>query len=358
MHYRTRGSGSVKLFAAARIPHENGADSSRANDFEVIAVGSRYEDAHTLKATTDGRATDVVLRYRGGRWAVDYQAMNTIGLTNLTLTDVAFAAPDDGWALLQGTGAVLLYHYDGQRWSQCDPGGCDDSAAAPLIPSVSSNAVLHLATAGRRTVLYGSRARGTGNTNLADQNYPLVLVHDHGGRWTADPAQGGYDPGSATVPDTTKQGSITTLSVTGDGAGHYRGWAVGKFGSGTTQTAADQHGNGTQQLAGTPADMLELTDGGWSAWTADDASRDYFFVNQTSSGAPSDDRVKLVALGAPLGDYSAVMTPGNDRFAPSGPLVGFNDRRQRWEAISAPFGRCGNSPSIAASNSRSGLVRM
>ncbi|HEX2016712.1 MAG TPA: hypothetical protein VGN69_08460, partial [Solirubrobacteraceae bacterium] len=61
----------VNLLGAARIPTESGSDPSRAGDFEVVAVGTKYRFG-------TGPEMDTVLRYAHGRWSFDHDAMSGI----------------------------------------------------------------------------------------------------------------------------------------------------------------------------------------------------------------------------------------------------------------------------------------
>ncbi|HEX2016362.1 MAG TPA: hypothetical protein VGN69_06675, partial [Solirubrobacteraceae bacterium] len=228
---------SVRIVAAARVPTEKGPDASRADDFEVVAVGTLYS------ADSSQAPAPVVLRYTGGRWRVEtgpevaaITAMGNSSQLDRPLHDVVFTAPDDGWIIGDsgiGPGAPpWVFHYDGRRWVDCaktpktgDGGACSDPQGRLPFQNTeqqSNNSTrLRMAVAGDRVYLYGTRVvyndantgRAGSATTLAGgsgayEAFPMILYRDRGGSWRAD--GGGFDPGFGLLAgqNATQQGRV------------------------------------------------------------------------------------------------------------------------------------------------------
>ncbi|HEX2015329.1 MAG TPA: hypothetical protein VGN69_01450 [Solirubrobacteraceae bacterium] len=307
----------VKIVAAARVPMENAGDPARANDFEVVAIGTALADAGAANGTRYA-----ILRYRSGRWSVDRQAMREIdpvgtfvGGLVLTGSTLAFSGPDDGWIVDAVRHSVYHYGRD-HRWRLCDDSPETDcrGPASLISPTDPANNTLlsssHVALAGGRLYLYGGLRPTSGTGLTATPPTPWLLHLDPGGQWTAD------NPGATS-------GEITALSVIGEGDRH-RGWAMV---SGAATIASNPSSAGA---AG--ASLLRLgSDGVWKPWTASDASSDYLPYPSTS-GWPAG----LVTLDTPDASVSALLAPGltSGQDVSNQPILEFAGR---WTSSSTPF---------------------
>jgi hypothetical protein len=407
---------SVKLLAMARVPLERDDEPANDDDFELVAVGSRE--------SSNGRW--VVARYLDGAWALDEDAMDGIGaagplsLSMTQLDSVAFHAPDDGWvAGNNGSGAPIIFHLDRHGWVRCGAANrarCGDpEARLPVLEGdldMSAGAGtlrgrIRIVTAGARVYMLAARQPGAVGSNTSDTSpvYPMIIYREPGGDWrgSADGSDAGYDPGyyaasegeDSVVPDLprpentcdgdewtgqdrdgdgpcsreadgwigapyrsiddgqrlargaqggveeSKKGRVYSIAVspTADGKS-FEGWAVGEFG-----------GEGSAAKTS----LLRLERGQWSQWRKDDAAADYL-----APAAPVTLRVEpwhQVALPEPAGDSRAFI------FAPDIPSLAFDERRQRWEGVAAPFltsaassrGQWKGSVSVAAPDRRGGL---
>ncbi|MGH2955736.1 MAG: hypothetical protein ACRDL6_01915, partial [Solirubrobacterales bacterium] len=227
----------VKITAAARVPLERDGDPSNDDELEIVAAGTSYADPDQ-----GGAPTDAILRYRDGRWEIDRQAMEEIDEPDDEITDIAFVRPDDGWLLVDGGQSDFrLYHFDdddGDGWRQCEPGAvaqaeCGD--ADDLIPfkTVLSSAPPHLAIAGERVYLYGTKQVGSDQTSVFDVSarFPFIFYKDPDGAWRGD--DGAYDPANAPGGSTAaEQGELFSLSVVRHQDGSFSGWALGRSASG------------------------------------------------------------------------------------------------------------------------------
>jgi hypothetical protein len=320
----------LHIASAARVPWENADDPERSDDFEIVAVGSMADQANRAP---------LVLRYREGTWSIETgEATRAIdryddGLVP-KLQSVAFTAPDDGWMVGASSAPTNqprpFYHYDGTRWVDClanrdacfDPDGRLPVDAPSGGPGPADD--LQFAAVGRRVYLSGYRTVG-GST------YPVIIYRDPGGAWTA--AHGGFDPGIDQVPggsqtspsDLRVQGQIQRLAVGSDGKGGVQGWAVGEFGP------QPNNGGGGTVTVNPDARLMRLAPGSdtWVEWQAPDAAADYLIGNggQSNVGAT---RPTIATVTGP--------TPFGSAFVASsvGPLLGFDDARQRWRVVETP----------------------
>ncbi|MDX6633113.1 MAG: hypothetical protein QOG26_1118, partial [Solirubrobacterales bacterium] len=226
----------IKITAIARISTEYDDDPNNDDDFELIAVG-------TWPNGINGRVPPF-LRYRDGRWSPDEPLARGFPVTNSEVSDVAFARPDDGWAVLLGTDDARLFHFDGQRWTACNPENvkidrdacADHDQAAVLLPIHDHVAPLHLTIAGERIYLYGTRAdQGRDDTHTsatAGTHHPFVLYKEPGkckpddkdGCWKAS-----LNPKADDPHNPAQQGELYSLSVALGPDGSYNGWAHGLF---------------------------------------------------------------------------------------------------------------------------------
>ena len=321
--------------AAARIPLENDPYPENDDEFELIAVG-------------DG---PLVLRYRDARWAVDEGATSEIKAQAASFDqafyDVAFTAPDDGWALSGQSGNVLsVFHFDSEHWTKCasaTKAACDDPGGRLLGfnpgKTIEPGPGVRLATAGDRTYMYATRIVSESLGLAETRSYPMIVYHDagelcesagDGGCWrgSADGSDGGYDPAFGGVPPPEAQGRVASVAVGEDAGGALEGWAVGLFGGSTAQIKTGGVGGGTQMAE---AFLMRLDGGAWRRWSTDDASEDYLRAGAGASQQEPPGQRQLLVSPAGAGRWSAFVFPGGR------PSLGFNRDRERWEALPAPF---------------------
>jgi len=333
-----RADETANIVAAVRIPVENGSDPSRADEFQAIAIGSKYS------LGTNGKHP-LVLRYGGGRWGVDDVGMGQIdapGVNLDRLSSVAFTAPDDGWVTGYAAGMVV-FHYDGRQWINCkaSPSHCADPSGRLPFSDGKPNSEFHLLSVGRRTYLYGSRTASTSAGAVTDptggtKSFPVILWRDGGqpctkagdaGCWHAD--GGGYDPKLDSGQDPQQQGALHSLSVVRNLDASYSGWGVGTFGSSGQ------------------AILIHLTqaDGGasptWKPWQGGDATDDYL----TATEANGHDSYQQVTLPGAHGDGAAFLVARDVSGAalPVAPLLAFDPVRARWRVQPTPFSLSYNS---------------
>jgi len=250
------GGPQVKIFAAARVPLEQGSDPSRAGDFEVVAIGTALEDP------PGDSVRPAILRYRHGSWSIDRQAMHDVypggsasGYARwMAIASIAFTSPDDGWIVGHDAQDTVVFHFGpSHRWTRCGAGDtCSDTGL--IQPKDSGGATLlssaHLVAAGRRVYMYGGQQQTPASTGSLSTPPRAWLLHlDPGGQWTSDSL-------GATA------GEITALSVIPEGD-HYRGWALVSSNGGTVNT-------GNPAASGSSgASLLRLGgDGAWQPWTS------------------------------------------------------------------------------------------
>ena len=344
----------LHLLAAARVPNEYGSDATHANDFEVVAVGD-YQATPSIRRS-------VVIRYHDGRWqpedpvaaaAIAAGGHRGNGVEDPSaLGSVAFAAPDDGWAVGTKTdpinqNPVPIYHFDGRRWVSCfkaeaagDYAACTDQGHR--LPQISTSSpvatnVLRVIGVEGRVYLSGARpvdAAGQAVSGFSVHQqaaYPLILHQERGDQWTA--ADGGYDPGidsAGAGASPPVRGEVDSLAVDRRPDGGYEGWAVG-FYSSTSNVGTPSTGNAAAVNASPPlpdARMLRLAPGStdWTEWHTVDAASDYL---SGTGGTGSTTPAVSAGLGtSPFG--SAVMAPSN------GPLLGFDEAARRWRVVPGP----------------------
>jgi hypothetical protein len=342
--------GSTQLVAADRVPYERDGNPGNDDELEVVAVGSRYQDGD------DQFQLPVLVRLKNGRWQIDrglHDLLEQYTTTSsaITLVDVAFTAPDDGWVLgRRDSLPTLLFHWDGTSWSLCavNGGGCADGVPG----NKELGAVLGLEAAGDRVYTYGWRVRDNGGGSVTpgsadDQlTMPMVIYRDRrAGVWTdgSQPGEkgGGHDPGnprsSAPAPD--EQGKVTALSVEQRPDGSYDGWAVGTFydyafpPTGTLAgTGADQHepdstiGAGLEPAAVTM--RLEEHDGtgSWGYFDDPGALDDFMTPTlQRNDNRRPQTKPRLMAIGP---DGRALIAQRR-----TGVLFGFDSERGRFDVV-------------------------
>jgi hypothetical protein len=368
------------ISAAARVPWENGPDASQASQFEVAAVG--------WNAT--GRVT--LFRYRDGGWSVDHAASDQIdqglrraagGAANGDVvnqglripTEIAFAAPDDGWLLVETTTTTetgelgAIFHFDGDRWLDCSQPQNFDACADPkgelrsllrftALPAGGSGiGPFRLAVAGARVYLSGSRLAKTGGGVGSHPTAPMILVHDHGAVWSGA-SPGGLDPAwpDPTAVKPAQMGKVFGIGVTREPGGSYSGWAVGEFGpvsgQGVSEAAGQtQHTIGGGQAGGgvppggalardqSSSVLLRLgSDGCWCQWGVRDAAEDYLLGLEQAPGVTRD---QLLHVFEP--SVTALVGGGGMIFpftgqAEQGPAIVFDKPSQRWVGLGTPFG--------------------
>jgi hypothetical protein len=334
----------VTLSALARVPFESGSDPSRADDFEVVAVGSVYTPPG---ATSQG---DAVAIYRGGRWSVDEQAtreLSGVSVLSVQADGVVFSAPDDGWLVgADGSYGPVLYHFDGTQWLMCNtPGGPATNSKSCGHPDAMFAGVLdaqtgvHLALAGTRVYLAGTREVNSADFGTVGTRYPMIFYRDPGGDWTAN--NGGYDPGCDSSgsclgsSDSSKQGIMSAISVAQLSDGRFAGWAAGTFGAASTPSAQNSTysllaAGGTSGRAG----LLRLDPGrgsSWGLWPGGDAADDYL-VNPGSVYG-----LRLLSVAAAGGQERDFLLPSTSGSTTPFPMLEFDARRGRWQALPAPF---------------------
>ena len=314
---------AVNLDTIVRVPLEYDSDPENDDEFEVWAYGS-------------GK----VFRYRNGRWSQD--AEQAAELNTDAITDVAFASPDDAWAVANGGNFLTIYRRLGGHWVHCFGGNirdprCDDPQGRFPFDNFIPNTT-HLAAAGQRLYLYGNRSAGDSTTGQANSgssgSYPFVLYKDLDESWRPayDPRPSDDDPGK---PD--EEGVIRSLSVARTADGSYIGWAVGHFkrtavGAGALAATASQP-NETPLLRGS-ADGKQ-----WSPVEADPVAKQYLlpapFKNNNLAAAGST--MQVVAMPGPKGLGGAVAVSQTGGGGGVTPAVKFNPERDRWEVFSTPF---------------------
>ncbi|HEX2015697.1 MAG TPA: hypothetical protein VGN69_03305, partial [Solirubrobacteraceae bacterium] len=343
-----RAKSTVILSSIARVPLEKGADASRANDFEAVAVGSAYP------ASPHERPRAVILRYRQGIWRREDPGVRSQVDADQAplgsppgLTRVVFTAPDDGWALGVFGAEYRLYHYDGHTWANCAIAatGCGDPRSLTDFGksgASTGDVVNGMVASGHRVWIYGSRlSSGTGGTAVGSfgssgSTYPMVIYHDAGGSWSDDPADGGLDPAGGSkraAPDPAAfQGAVRALATRPKGGG-YQGLAVGSFGG--TQGASVSV---TQTTLAIPAStLLRLEGGHWKV--ADDTGPLHDYLSDTEH--------RTVVNNGPLTHAEAIITGAGREFVAqreTGRLFAYDEGLRRWSVVPAarPFGIGGN----------------
>ena len=323
----------IKLYSIARVPLERDSNPTNDDEFQAVAVGG----------DPNGHGTNpVIARYQDGRWAIDEAAASGLGnKAGELLVDVAFTAPNDGWAIgrrTTGTGGLpSLVHFDGERWRMCE--GFDDVACGDHAGRLPDNSVanLRLASAGTRIYLIGTRIGKATPQSPTGDPYPMILYKDPGGNWTGgedpdfsddnvyDSTDGGWDPGCykpgstcVATGQSADQGRVFSLAAAQAGDGHWEGWAVGHFGG----AGKDSNGTGTDA----PAVMLRLHEGAWSIWTKQDAAMDYLLKSGDSTSLGPQ---RQLTMREPGGGVSSYVFGGQ-------PPLHFDSARDRWVLLADP----------------------
>ena len=362
---------AARLYSIARVPLENDGYPANDDEFELVAVGSHYKDRERHGPDYD----PVIVRYRQGHWDFEEPAKRAavtsaaayvgstgsqgrLGSQGLILHDVAFTAPDDGWALgtrsPEGTTTLgnELYHFDGDRWLRCRLGGADPrpyvtgdpdlaDCGSPRLPSRREDAFLRLISAGDRVYIYGTRPAASGlpktpaqplpGTKLPDASElgraPMILFHERGGEWTdGGAAGGGFDPGWNNA-EPALRGTVKSLSVAQNPDGTYAGWAVGRFYRGAVSPDSSEGG-----LAAVPPAALLMRLGGgddprhWSLFKDPGALEDHLTPRP---GAPLSERwlTEPHRQATLAGGRALVAQPGLAR------LHEFKPSSGRWEMV-------------------------
>jgi hypothetical protein len=328
---------NVALKTLVRVPLEQGSDPSKAADFEVIAIGSPY-----TRPGSDVTADAVVL-YHGGHWELmDGQDgrpdwMGELGAQSVTAGGLVLSAPDDGWLVAGENGGPALYHFDGKDWIKCGSSGignntsdtpnsqkCGDSAVLPLFYGGLSE--LHLAVAGRRVYLAGTRLVNPEHGTTLPVNgtqYPMIYYKNPGGIWTKD-----YDPGGSS--DSAQQGTLTAISVAQltRGPGRFAGWAAGTFGTSSISNPSKATSTGLQ-----PGLLRLDPSGSWGLWRGGDATDDYFVDPSAVSG------LQLLSVATPEGRERDFLLPPRGRVARTEmfPMLEYDAWGNRWHVLPTPF---------------------
>jgi hypothetical protein len=344
----------VTLKALARVPLEHGPDPSKADDFEVMAIGSAY----TPPGATS--QVDAVAVYRDGHWLLDEQTAGNLAALPVQANGLVFSSSDDGW-LVEGDGAgVVLYHFDGKQWIECGtsrigdsttshPESCGHSDVLPLFAEgMSMQAGVPLAVAGRRVYLAATRVINlTPGTSIpitvSETPYPMLYHKDPGRDWKKD-----YDPGceqhqlsdpspSGCLPssDSSKQGTLYAISVAELGPGRFAGWAAGTFGASSTPTAQNLSYSRTIGAGERPGLLrIDSDHEPPRLWPGGDATDDYFVDPLVVSG------LQLLSVVTPKGEERDFLLPPpgvGDGGAQMFPMLEYDMSRGRWQVLPAPF---------------------
>ena len=339
----------VTLLAAARVPLERDGDKSNDDEFEVVAITSKFKLPHSTERY-------VVLRYRDGRWRVDEDATRgPIGELGSVPTTMAFTTPDDGWVAGENSGPQLV-HFNGEEWVLCngDPGACGDTGARlPLEIGQAEN--LRLVAAADRVYFAGTRkgvamAGETASSVLAAAatTSPMILSKKAGEQgWRDD-----WDPGFDGSAELSELGKLLDLGIveTPDGP---RGWATGVFGAKLTeltppassvQNIVDQNASGPFDAVRRASDMtplLRLGPGGWSKWRVGAAADRLSGVGEPVEDYLFRDLGRFAPVVAP--DGSAVVAGiSNTRTSqgttpPLAPMLRFDPGAEQWSVLATPF---------------------
>jgi len=347
---------AVQIQSVARVPFENDSDPSNDGDFELVALGTNYRDR------SSDQQVAAMIRYRDGRWHQVPQAERAAvnisggdgGSGEAIPNQVSFTAPNDGWIL--GQTHYRLFHYDGRRWTDCQntsatvtawAPGCGLSARTQLSNLGSSQT--QIVSAGDETFLSGTRL--INNTT----SYPMILVKAPGKGWSADPADGGLDPGGDASPSNAITGTLYSISVTRQSDGALTGWAIGNF---------------TTQAAGKTV-LLRLTNDGWQPYDDRGAVANTFdqFANQPSggfadagyhaafAGASNDkpDRADAASFTDSHGHIRTLIGLPKD-----GRILSFDPERDRWQTVNRvtptvnPYGYSYDQPAAIAPDNQGG----
>ena len=230
------GAPGSEPVAAARVPFEADGDPANDDEFEVVALVSGVPSS--------------VMRYRDGRWRREQDLPSGGGPGA-----VAFARPDDGWALwgrpgndnFVGDNNYQFLHYDGSAWKSCyrkvGNTGHDDCDPHNRLPQRAGHgSVIELVGVPGRVYAIGQRLQGMStpvpsldsSTRLTRAQQPMIIYREPGAPWAKEPRAGEYDPGlsqDAQLQQLDNAGIIDSLAVVRRPDGAYEGWATGVFGA-------------------------------------------------------------------------------------------------------------------------------
>jgi hypothetical protein len=293
---------TVNLTHMVRVPLENDSDPTNDDELEIVAFGGEYRGPET-----EWQERLAVVRFRDGRWSFELptatRAFNAPPFGSAPgVTDLAFAAPDDGWLASRfGTAGELgTFRYNGHRWIECakEPSECGSLDRLPE----RSDEVYGLVSAGERVYLFGRRAVGATcvGSGCSSRDVPLIIYRDPGGEWTDGAGEtgdrAGFDP-AFTDPATEEAGIVESLSVTEAPGGRFEGWAFGSFGAGTA--------------AAPPEAVLMRLEPDGSGWR-----------RFRSSGALEDSMRAGLSLGKPPGTRDHLQVTYPSALEPDGAFIG------------------------------------
>jgi hypothetical protein len=325
----------VWIKAAARVPLENDDDPANDDELELVAAGNDYSE-------DGGPPRPVMLRYRDGRW--DFEADPARAAVRpddggrLEVRELAFTAPDDGWLLIDHNSSdYRIFHFDGERWVDCavDRAACGDDPAAPRLPvalrgSASGDFVRGMTAAGDRVYLFGYR-------DWDQRRYPMVVYRDRGGRWSADPADGGLDPAFGGPDPAAEQGEVEGLGAVERADGKLEGWAFGKFGGTVVRHPLEPDPRYVQPAAV----ALHLRDGRWEPFRQEGGPLEDYLTEDNLRGSRSQleasgrrtdrvpsERIVLVPPSDGGGDSEAYAAQ-----SATGRLFAYDPGEGRWSIV-------------------------
>jgi hypothetical protein len=330
------GGSGVKIRALARIPVENDGDPS-SDEFELVAFASFPSNVNHAP---------MFLIYKNGQWSVEREWSDSLQalaaqLGSVNNAELAFGSSNDGWLLTHNPGSALyeLRRNSGSAasWVECfDSGAVTNDCSGPLPggddeansqnPSYPTSG-FHMAAAGSRVYLYGTRASSSG----VGVEYPVILHEDGrtGRRWVQD-----LDPKDGVGASSDLQGSLNALSVAKGADGSYTGWAVGVFSPGGTG-AIDVGGQADipALASGGVTPLLRSTDGtSWNPVAGDAVTSEYLLPRENV--LPHS---RVVAFPGLHGSGGAVAILATQTAAPDEPMVRFDPAARKWDLLPAPF---------------------
>jgi hypothetical protein len=328
----------IIITAAARVPLERDSNPTNDDELEIVGAGSIYKD------TEHPGDYSVMLSYRDGRWSIDWDARDQVA-DAAAISDIAFTRPDDGWLLAQPGNEMAMYHFNGERWTDCNPNGlqqtkaeCADADGLLPFRAAYQFAPPHLALAGERLYLYGARQVGTDQSNSQGRSprFPFVLYKDSSGSWRSN--GGGYDPGSAANPDAAKQGELYTLSIVQDD-GKFSGWALGRSNDATGGLVNSPFtSDRSSQLSQGPGTFLQLKATG-ADWTQADGAQ-IGRIREYLPSSSAGEAPRLQSFVDPQGTVRTVLAMATSGFGSVRPLMtyeGDGTDAGGWRVMPTPF---------------------